>query len=114
MSKLSHKKCLPCIAGAQSLKGEELKTLEKELESSWKVIEEHHLEKTFKFKNFKEAMDFAVAIGHLADAEGHHPDLLVSWGSLKVTLWTHKIQGLSEADFILASKIDILNIAKHS
>ena len=78
------------------------------LAPGWKILREHHLEKEFAFKNFKEALVFANHIGRLAEEEGHHPDLLISWGKLRVELWTHKIQGLSENDFILAAKIDIL------
>jgi len=72
----------------------------------WKVIEEHHLQKTFLFKDFKQALAFVNRVGEVAEREGHHPDLFLSWGRTDVTLYTHKIKGLSESDFILAAKID--------
>jgi 4a-hydroxytetrahydrobiopterin dehydratase len=75
----------------------------------WSVMNDHHLIKTIKTKNFKRALEFANKIGALAEEEGHHPDLLVRWGELKVELWTHKVDGLTEADFVLAAKIDLLD-----
>jgi 4a-hydroxytetrahydrobiopterin dehydratase len=74
----------------------------------WKVVDEHHLAKTFLFPDFMTALEFANEIGQLAEQEGHHPDLCVSWGKLDVQIYTHKIQGLTESDFILAAKIDEL------
>jgi len=74
----------------------------------WKVIEEHHLEKSFLFRDFVTALDFVVRIGQVAEQEGHHPDLGLSWGKVDVKIYTHKIRGLSENDFILAAKIDEL------
>lgn len=74
----------------------------------WKVVEEHHLEKSFLFRDFVTALDFVVRIGQVAEQEGHHPDLGLSWGKVDVKIYTHKIRGLSENDFILAAKIDEL------
>ena len=70
------------------------------------MINDHHIEKEFTFKNFREALDFTVEVGELAEEEGHHPDIYLAWGKVKITLWTHKIDGLSESDFILAAKTD--------
>jgi 4a-hydroxytetrahydrobiopterin dehydratase len=106
MGSLIEKKCTPCMKGAAPLKGETLKPLVAELGEGWKIIEEHHLEKAFSFENFKKALQFTDVIGRIAEEEGHHPDIHLSWGRVKVQIWTHKIDGLSENDFILAAKID--------
>lgn len=105
---LSQKKCLPCQKGTPPLRGEPLQNLYKQLQSDWKVIGEHHLEKEYHFSNFKEALEFTNKVGKIAEEEGHHPDILLTWGKVKITLWTHKINGLSESDFILAAKCDTL------
>lgn len=79
-----------------------------DLKGDWKVVNEHHLEKEYQFKDFKEALDFTNQIGALAEEEGHHPDIHLGWGKVRIALWTHKINGLSENDFILAAKISRL------
>lgn len=108
-SDLQHKKCLPCQKGTSPFTEAEIqKYLQALPTGSWRVIENHHLEKEFRFKNFAEALVFTNKIGSLAEAEGHHPDILLGWGKVVVTLWTHKINGLSENDFILAAKIDTI------
>ena len=89
------------------LKGVELVALEKQVDS-WNVVEEHHLRKTFKFPNFREALTFVNSVGELAEAQGHHPDIFLAWGRVELTSWTHKINGLTESDFIMAAKIDKL------
>jgi 4a-hydroxytetrahydrobiopterin dehydratase len=89
------------------LKGEEISKLSSELQG-WQVVNEHHLKKSYKFENFREALAFVDQVGHLAENEGHHPDIGFGWGWAEITLWTHKIDGLSESDFILAAKIDQL------
>jgi len=78
----------------------------KGISQEWKVVGEHHLEREFKFKDFAAALAFTNKVGALAEAEGHHPDICLSWGKVKVIIWTHKINGLHENDFILAAKID--------
>ncbi len=103
---LEKKNCVPCKGGIPPLKGAALETLWQQLDGEWKVIEEHHLEKQYSFKNFREALDFTIKVGALAEQQGHHPDIYLSWGKVKITLWTHKIDGLSESDFILAAKCD--------
>jgi 4a-hydroxytetrahydrobiopterin dehydratase len=108
MPKLAEKKCIPCEGGVAPLEGEAVKTIAKELGGEWKVVNEHHLEKEFSFKDFKDALAFTNKVGALAEAEGHHPDIHLSWGKVRIVLWTHKINGLSESDFILAAKIDKL------
>jgi 4a-hydroxytetrahydrobiopterin dehydratase len=78
----------------------------KDLSGDWELVDEQRLEKTYKFKNFREALDFTVRIGELAERVGHHPDIFLAWGRVKPTVWTHKIGGLSEADFVFAAKAD--------
>jgi len=88
------------------LKGKELKTLQNQLGNDWKVIDEHHLEKEWKFDDFQTALDFTNRIGSLAEEQGHHPDIYLAWGKVGIKMWTHKIGGLTDSDFILAAKID--------
>ena len=107
-NELAQKHCIPCRGGVPPLKGQELKALYAKLDQGWQIISEHHLEKEVLFQDFKEALDFTVKIGALSEAEGHHPDIYLAWGKVKITLWTHKIDGLSESDFILAAKIDLI------
>ncbi len=106
MSNLADRKCAPCMGGVPPLEGPRISIFNEELSAEWKVVEEHHLERTFRFKNFKEALDFVNRVGGLAEEQGHHPDIYLAWGRVKITLWTHKINGLHENDFILAAKID--------
>ncbi len=89
------------------LKGEELASLLKQVDS-WSVVEEHHITKTFKFPDFRKALEFTNRVGELAEEQGHHPDIHLAWGKVGITTWTHKIDGLTESDFILAAKIDRL------
>jgi 4a-hydroxytetrahydrobiopterin dehydratase len=108
ISDLATKACVPCRGGVPPLKGEELAALEKQVDG-WNVIEEHHLAKTFTFPDFREALKFVNRVGELAEEQGHHPDLFLAWGKVEITTWTHKINGLTENDFILAAKIDQLH-----
>lgn len=103
---LSQKKCIPCSGGVPRLHGNEIETLFEQLHDGWKVIEEQRLEKEYPFANFKEALKYTNNLGSIAEEEGHHPDIYLSWGKVKVILWTHKINGLSESDFIFAAKCD--------
>ena len=107
MSDLATRTCVPCKGGVPPLKGEELMNLSRQL-PGWKVAEEHHLARTYDFSDFKSALAFVMEIGKLAEREGHHPDILLRWGKVTITIWTHKIDGLTESDFILAAKIDRL------
>jgi 4a-hydroxytetrahydrobiopterin dehydratase len=106
--KLSEKTCVPCRGGVPPLKGEKLSVLYKQLKKGWKVVDEHHLEKEYSFPDFRTALAFTNRVGELAEQEGHHPDILLSYGKVKISLWTHKIDGLTESDFILAAKCDEL------
>jgi 4a-hydroxytetrahydrobiopterin dehydratase len=102
---LAQKHCVPCRGGVPPLKGEELGKLSAQL-PDWRVTDEHHISKTFLFPDFKTALEFVNRAGGVAEAEGHHPDLCLSWGRVDVKTYTHKIDGLTESDFILAAKID--------
>lgn len=103
---LSDKNCVPCKGGIPPLKGDAIKKLQEQLSKGWKVIKEHHLEKEYLFKNFKEALAFTNKVGEIAEEQGHHPDILLSYGKVIIQIWTHKIDGLNESDFILAAKCD--------
>src|ERR1700690_1091624 len=102
---LSKKHCIPCTGDVPPLRGEDLRKLSAAI-PDWKVVAEHHIAKTFVFPDFKTALAFVNRAGAVAEAEGHHPDLLLAWGRVDVTTYTHKIDGLTESDFILAAKID--------
>jgi len=88
------------------LAGEAISTLLAQLAPDWKVIDGHHLEAEYRFSTYRQALNFTLQVGELAEAEGHHPDLYLAWGKVKVTIWTHKIDGLTESDFIFAAKTD--------
>jgi 4a-hydroxytetrahydrobiopterin dehydratase len=107
MSDLASKTCVPCRGGTPPLKGEELDDLRRQV-PEWEVVEEHHLRRRFRFKNFREALGFVNRVGELAEEQGHHPDVRFGWGYAEVTIFTHKIDGLTESDFILAAKINEL------
>ena len=74
----------------------------------WTVAHDHHIEKDFTFPDFATALAFVNAVGAIAEAQGHHPDMTLAWGKVGVKIWTHKIDGLTESDFILAAKIDTI------
>lgn len=105
MSELASKTCVPCRGGVPPLAGKELENLAKEV-SQWRVVNGHHLVREFKFPDFKQALAFVNRVGNIAEEQGHHPDIVLSWGKAEITTWTHKIDGLTESDFILAAKID--------
>jgi len=106
MTDLASKQCVPCRGGVPPLKGTELRALQDQLGNGWMVVDEHHLEKEYRFKDFREALDFTVRVGELAEEQGHHPDVYLAWGKVRLTVWTHKIDGLTESDFILSAKAD--------
>jgi 4a-hydroxytetrahydrobiopterin dehydratase len=83
------------------------KLLLQRLHADWTVVDGHHLSRVFQFPDFLKALEFVNVLGGIAEEEGHHPDLLLRWGSVQADIWTHKIKGLSEADFILAAKADV-------
>ncbi len=105
MAELASKTCIPCRGGVPPLAGKELENLVKEV-PQWRVVNGHHLTREFKFPDFKQALAFVNQVGNIAEEQGHHPDIFLTWGRAEVTTWTHKIDGLTESDFILAAKID--------
>jgi 4a-hydroxytetrahydrobiopterin dehydratase len=107
MTDLASKTCVPCRGGVPPLKGKELEGFLKQV-SGWKAVNEHHITKTLTFPDFVKALAFVNKVGAVAEEQGHHPDILLSWGKAEITTWTHKIDGLTESDFILAAKIDLL------
>lgn len=104
---LSDKKCVPCKGGVPPLTAEQIKPLHDEV-MDWEVIDSKRLKRKLKTKNFAESLNLVNRIGALAEQEGHHPGISFGWGYLTVEIWTHKIDGLTESDFILAAKIDAL------
>jgi 4a-hydroxytetrahydrobiopterin dehydratase len=106
MSDLAKKECIPCTGGVPPLKEHELTGLLDQLGGGWRVVEEHHLEKEYRFKDFRTALAFTNRVGEVAEAQGHHPDIQLSWGKVKLAIWTHKINGLTESDFVFAAKCD--------
>jgi 4a-hydroxytetrahydrobiopterin dehydratase len=105
---LDAKTCVPCRGGVPPLKGNDLEAIHNQLPDAadWKVINEHHLTRAYTFPNFQTALDFVNKVGALAAEQGHHPDIVLKWGKVEITMWTHKIDGLTESDFIMAAKID--------
>ena len=103
---LASENCVPCRGGVPPMKGTELEEIARELGGGWRVMDEHHLEKDFKFPDFAQALSFTNAIGAIAEREGHHPDIYLAWGKVRVQIWTHKVDGLTRSDFVLAAKID--------
>jgi 4a-hydroxytetrahydrobiopterin dehydratase len=108
VSSLDQKNCVPCRGGVDPLKGRALGEYAALLNDQWHVIDEHHLHREYRFEDFRQALAFVNKVGELAESEAHHPDILLAYGKVKITLWTHKIDGLHENDFILAAKIDRL------
>ncbi len=108
MTALAEKECVPCKGGVPRLQGDELTGFARELGGDWKIVDGHQLEKEYKFRNFREALTFTNKVGELAESQGHHPDIYLAWGLVKLTVWTHKVDGLTESDFILAAKADKL------
>jgi 4a-hydroxytetrahydrobiopterin dehydratase len=108
MSDLAERQCVPCKGGVPPLAGEPLARLARMLGGGWRVVAERHLEKEYRFPDFRSALAFTNRIGEIAEQQGHHPDLSLAWGKVGVTIWTHSIEGLTESDFVLAAKIDRL------
>ncbi len=103
---LFEKKCIPCEGGIPPLVKEQIEAIISEINADWKVIDNHHLERTWKFDDFENALNFVNQTGEICETEGHHANYEFGWGEVKILIWTHKIDGLTDSDFILASKID--------
>ena len=104
MSDLASKQCVPCRGGVPPLAGDELVTYQQQPGGGWRVVDEHHLEREYRFADFRQALDFTLRVGEMAEEQDHHPDIFLTWGLVKVTIWTHKIDGLTESDFVFAAK----------
>ena len=107
MSELAERQCVPCRGGVPPLKGDEVQKLLGQL-AGWQAVDEHHLARTYRFQDFRESLGFVNRVGELAEQQGHHPDICFGWGKAEISIWTHKIDGLTESDFVLAAKIDKL------
>lgn len=107
MCELADRQCVPCRGGVPPLEGEKLASLARQA-PGWQVVDGHHIERRYEFPDFAKALAFVNRIGEIAEQQGHHPGLFLTWGEVKVKLFTHKINGLTESDFILAAKIDRL------
>lgn len=105
-SELARKKCQPCRGGVPPLKGDALAKMMQELGGDWSLVDEHHLEKAYAFSSWRDAVAFANRVADIADEQDHHPDIHLSYGKVKVVIWTHKIDGLTESDFVFAAKVD--------
>lgn len=105
MTPLAQRRCTPCPPGTPPLAGDALPPLLAELDG-WSVVDGHHLEKTFRLRDFAAALDLVNRIGAIAEEQDHHPDIFLAWGQVRVCVWTHTIDGLAEGDFVLAAKCD--------
>ncbi len=108
---LATKQCVACRGDTPPVKGQEITELQRQLDESWEVVDEHHLTREFAFKDFARALSHVNRVAEIAEDQGHHPDIYLAWGKVGVKIWTHKIDGLTESDFILAAKIDALRRA---
>ena len=108
MTDLASKQCVPCKGGVPPLRGAELATLRAQIDDDWSIVDEHHLEREYRCANFREALAFTNRVGEMAEEQAHHPDILLAWGKVRITIWTHKIDGLTESDFVFAAKADQL------
>jgi 4a-hydroxytetrahydrobiopterin dehydratase len=88
------------------MKRKEIDYLKNQLEGGWEVVADHHLRKVYNFPDFRSALAFVIRVGAVAEREGHHPDIHLSWGKVVIEIWTHKVNGLTESDFIMGAKCD--------
>jgi 4a-hydroxytetrahydrobiopterin dehydratase len=107
-SELAKRKCAACDGDTPPLKGEALHALKGQLSGGWRILKEKCLERQFQFPDFRSALEFTNRVGGLAEEQGHHPDIFLTYGEVRIQIWTHKVNGLTESDFILAAKIDEL------
>ena len=105
VSELASKECVPCRGGVPPLPPDQTAELLRQIEG-WSVENNHHITRTYEFPDFVQALAFVNQVGAIAEEQGHHPDIYLTWGKVRVDIWTHKIDGLTESDFILAAKID--------
>lgn len=107
-TELSERECVPCHGDVPTLAGGELNDLHQRLDGGWEVVDGHHLRKAFEFEDFAGALEFTNEVGELAEQEGHHPLIHLTWGEVTLEIWTHAVDGLTENDFVLAAKVDEL------
>jgi 4a-hydroxytetrahydrobiopterin dehydratase len=107
MTRLADLACSPCRGDVPALRLEDLDEYAIHV-PDWEIVDRHHLSRTFRFPDFVSALEFVNRVGELAEHENHHPSIFLTWGKVKIDTWTHKVDGLSENDFILAAKIDKL------
>lgn len=103
---LAKNECIPCKGGVPPLDADAIAKLHAELGADWQVVDNHHLTRTYKFEGYQPAVDFTSAVAAVAESQNHHPDILLCWGKVVVTIWTHKIDGLTESDFYFAAKTE--------
>jgi 4a-hydroxytetrahydrobiopterin dehydratase len=103
---LAEMECVPCKGGVPALRGPELERLQSRLGNDWQVVDEHHLSKSYRFKDYASTLAFVNGLAEVAEQQGHHPNISFTYGRADVTIWTHKIDGLTESDFVLAAKAD--------
>lgn len=104
-AELASKTCEACRSDTPPMRSDEISALSPQL-PEWEVIEDHHLRRGLRFKNFREALDFVNSVGELAEDQGHHPEIHFGWGHVELEVWTHKIDGLTQSDFVFAAKVD--------
>jgi len=102
---LARMECVPCKGGVPALESDEIGRLADQVEG-WRVVDNHHIEKTYKFDDFAQALEFVNKVGAIAEDQDHHPEIWFTWGKVRVSVHTHAVDGLTENDFILAAKID--------
>ena len=107
MGALADRNCIPCKGGVPPLDHAQVSALLPQVDG-WQSVDDHHLSKTFKFKDFGAALAFVDRVGAMADEQWHHPDIYLAWGTVRIDIWTHKIDGLTESDFVFAAKCDAL------
>lgn len=105
-SPLASRNCVPCRGGTPPLGADARDALLRQLGGDWDVVEDHHLVKEYRFPDFATALAFVNRVGAVAETEGHHPDIELTWGRVAIKIWTHAIDGLTESDFVLAAKAD--------
>lgn len=103
---LAQHACIPCKGGVPPLEGHALQELIDELQSDWSCIDAHHLEREYKVNGYAPAVAFANIVARIAEEQDHHPDVMFTWGAVRVTIWTHKINGLTKSDFYFAAKVE--------
>lgn len=104
---LADRECEACTSEDEPMTGEALRELYEQIDTDvWSIVDEHHLEGEYEFEDFRDALEFTKEVGELAEEEWHHPDIHLAWGEVRIEMWTHKIDGLHEADFVMAARMD--------